>query len=205
MLSRKIKYFFAYILDFIRSWPSLVGNNGLYFGASYKFENGIRIVDAWQDVPKQFVSVIEPAVGLIQQNDPLRYARLRREIRMIVNQPCRTDAAYSRIRRFCAIDMEKFKPLFDKDYNAGIRYLACVLIHEATHGVLYTRGIIQTKQNYARVERLCVLEEERFARKLGDEVLCHIFRELRKNTIKPPSSLERIKTIQEAIHRLRQN
>jgi len=43
-----------------------------------------------------------------------------------------------------------------------IGYYACVLVHEATHGVICSRGIPYSRELRSRIERLCVTEEQRF-------------------------------------------
>lgn len=83
-----------------------------------------------------------------------------------------------------------------------MRFLACLLIHEATHGSLFGHRIVQTRRNYVRVERLCCLEMMRFARKVGmDEITCRIFGEVGENA-KSNSLLERLKFVREEIKRL---
>lgn len=46
---------------------------------------------------------------------------------------------------------------------------ASVLILEATHGLLRTRGIVRDEDNWQRVEALCVAEENRWIAKLEDD------------------------------------
>jgi hypothetical protein len=42
-----------------------------------------------------------------------------------------------------------------------------MLVHEATHGVIESRGIELASENRVRVERLCTAEQNRFAAKLS--------------------------------------
>jgi hypothetical protein len=131
---------------------------------------GIRIVDPLNLRPGVFAAAIAEALDLIQENDPIRFARVKREIGTILNMPViGAGAAYSRCHRTCKINLDCFS--FEHDRKSGISFIACMLIHEATHGFLCTRKIPQTKHKLLRVEQLCWNEEWRFARKINFDLL----------------------------------
>jgi hypothetical protein len=46
-------------------------------------------------------------------------------------------------------------------------FYACALIHESTHGVVDSHKVDYNEENRARIERLCVTEQNRFASKLA--------------------------------------
>ena len=159
----------------------------------------MRILDPETESRDEFTAVIFSALELLQQTDSMRFDRVRREIRMVVQMPAAHCAQYSRPMRVCTIDFRKLHVAFDITREYGIQFLACVLIHEATHGSLFSRRIVQTRRNYARVERLCCLEMLRFAQKVGmDEITCRILSELGENA-KPDSLLACLKSVREIL------
>jgi len=124
---------------------------------------GICVVDTVQESNLRFFDLVEGALHLIKAQDELRFARLNREIRLIVHLPVKTGAQYSRLTKTCSVDLRKMLKAEDRQWSFGT--LACILVHESTHGYLYTRRIVQTGRNYPRVERLCCNEMRRFAKK----------------------------------------
>jgi hypothetical protein len=73
-------------------------------------------------------------------------------------------AQYRHSTRTCAIDFQESSPEFDAEYLIG--WYACTLVHEATHGVIRSRGVLYTRELRARIEHLCVREEQRFVTRL---------------------------------------
>ena len=69
-------------------------------------------------------------------------------------------AQYWRWPAACIVDFSRFP--FQKSPEAVCIILAATLVHEATHAVLFRRGVPHTEKNYLEVERLCCLEEARF-------------------------------------------
>ena len=55
---------------------------------------------------------------------------------------------------------------FPKDHDWYLRCYAATLVHEATHGAIYSRYIGHTRRNRLRIERLCHTETLRFLRRL---------------------------------------
>jgi hypothetical protein len=51
--------------------------------------------------------------------------------------------------------------------------LACILVHEGTHGYIEARSISYSPENREQIERLCHDEEMRFAKKLGDDFFAY--------------------------------
>ena len=69
---------------------------------------------------------------------------------------------YGRTLRVCRVD-------YARNFNSiqypqrNVREYAEALIHEATHGLLFEKGIPYDEKNWERIERLCHLESYRFA------------------------------------------
>ena len=123
--------------------------------------DGITLVD-WDETP-HFTTVITDALKLIKQNDPRRFHHVQRQIRFIVN--CTRPfggGAYFNDTKACEFE---FVVLRSDDEIQFYRPLyACALVHEATHGRVHSWGVPYTPDNRARIERLCVTEEQRFAK-----------------------------------------
>ena len=73
-------------------------------------------------------------------------------------------AEYSHAIRTCYVEFQEPSAEFDVSFLIG--WYACVLVHEATHGVLRSHGIGYTPELRERIERLCVREEQRFVHRL---------------------------------------
>ncbi|HMJ65006.1 MAG TPA: hypothetical protein VK615_06620 [Candidatus Binatia bacterium] len=130
-----------------------------------EYRKGVRVIDLFSDTRAEFLSRIGDALELIESKDQRRFKRVKREIRAIVQMPCAMEAGYSRGLNVCRIDLRYYP--FGADASFATVLLACALIHEATHGHLHRRRILQNARNFARVESLCYAEEIRFGNKLG--------------------------------------
>ena len=161
---RAIAYYGSLSWGFLRMFPSLVAEAMLLRFWPHEVKKGIRIVDPLAETRAGFVAAIDEALTLIEANDPMRFARLKREVRAIVAVPVLGGAEYCRFLRSCHIDLRAYPLASDRE--SAITLLACRLIHETTHGHLCTKRVLQQK-HYPEVERLCAREEARFARKVG--------------------------------------
>lgn len=163
MLKNKFIYFCIRLPRLFAELP------GAFFDAAAPYiwpssmRDTIRILDPNPETRERFTDIVGEALRTIAENDPLRFKRLQREIRTIVNMPVLTGAEYSRLFRVCSIDLRIF-PL-EESPKAAYALLACALIHESTHGSLFTRRIVQNKRNHSRIELICNKEMSRFAPK----------------------------------------
>ena len=172
MRCKALRYYAYETLSFLRSFPfgliSMVAEAAalwVLWPADTKM--GLRIVDPVPQTRVVFLNAIAEALTLIEENDPVRFARLKREVRTIINLPVRTCAQYFRPLKTCRINLP-LSPL-SKDRQSTIVFLACILVHESTHGALCTKKILYHR-NAGRVENFCAAEERRFARRLGIEL-----------------------------------
>jgi hypothetical protein len=127
--------------------------------------DGIKIVDVSQSrkADHRFQADTVAALHLIRSVDPRRFRRIQREIEFIVNCEAVSFASYNRPLRRCEVDYGRLDATDDPEW-----YLwgySAVVVHEATHGVLYSRHIAYTPELRSRIERLCHTEEKRFARR----------------------------------------
>jgi hypothetical protein len=130
--------------------------------------DGVEICDLVStDLQKSdFLRPTIKAMALIKKFDPIRYRRVCQRIQYIVNRPLISAGNYVRDWRICNVD-------YNKHYASGqpewkLRAYACLLVHEATHGLLEDRGIEYNKATRARIEELCCLEEYRFAKRVDE-------------------------------------
>ncbi len=65
--------------------------------------------------------------------------------------------------RACNVE---FTETLGPDEDTSVARYACLLVHEATHGVIESRGVTISKENQIRIERLCMTEQNRFATRL---------------------------------------
>ena len=119
-----------------------------------------------------FANHVEKALEMIRTVDPRRFRRVTNELRFIINNELwGSTGCYVRGIRACIIDYGRYD--FTQDEQWYLVELARLIVHEATHGHLRSRGIPQSKKYRIRVERVCRAEENRFSRRLGGVVDDH--------------------------------
>ncbi len=117
-----------------------------------------------------FRHTIVAALYLLASTDSRRFKRVIDSFDWIVNQALSTGGAeYQHWARACVINFEEDWP--GRDIGFTVAWHAAVLIHEATHAHLSNRGISYDDSNCARIERLCVNEQNRWASRLEDKEL----------------------------------
>jgi hypothetical protein len=108
-----------------------------------------------------FLERTREAMALIKSLDARRYRRVCRYLRYVTNGELRSRGNYGRTLKICRVDYDKLSN--SKQTQTNVREYAGTLIHEATHGLLFDKGIPYDKETWERVERLCHLESYRFA------------------------------------------
>ncbi|HEY3933138.1 MAG TPA: hypothetical protein VGL65_00825 [Gemmatimonadales bacterium] len=123
--------------------------------------SGFRLVALSNDVDWQrFVARIDEVIATIDLYDKRRLAVIR-----------------SRVRSFVLVS--DGGDHFDRDLRAivlnersvvlrTLADLTLLVVHEATHAMIHARGVRGSWATQERVERLCVAEEARFARRMPD-------------------------------------
>lgn len=144
------------LVDQMMLWPIRTSKGCRY--------DGIGLVSFRREADS-FYDVMQSSLRLIQERDARRYARVKKHISWIVNQVNNSlGAEYYPNIRACFLQFED-APELERD--VFIACSACVLIHEATHGLIESRGIKMTNNYRVRIERLCCTEQNRFAAKLS--------------------------------------
>jgi len=114
---------------------------------------------------QSFTKTIESSLRLIQEQDPRRYARVKRHIAWIVNQV--NSAAGAQYQPSIRTLFLQFDEARDLQPDVVTAFCASIIVHEATHGMIEARGIRMSEGNRMRIERICTLEQNRFAARLS--------------------------------------
>ncbi len=162
---RRARYTCGVVRRAMLSLPSIVTMGALPKIWPGEVREGIRVIDPMPQSCGSFINTAESALALLAQATPARFRRVQREIRAIVNLPVPRGAEYRRFSRLCLIDFRCFPVTTDPEYAAKL--FACALVHEASHGYLERRKILQTKRNHSRIECFCCREASRLGVRLG--------------------------------------
>ncbi len=113
-----------------------------------------------------FGSEIICALKLLAMHDPRRLRRVQNTSLYIVNHviPDGAPGSYDHDLNACFIDYEIVSEIDPPDFRRAC--IACLLVHEATHGVLVKCKIQYRGDARLRIERLCMVEQNRFATRL---------------------------------------
>lgn len=111
---------------------------------------------------KEFYNFIKNVLSFIKSVDPKRYNRTIRELQWISNTNTQeTTGKYNNLVKLCSLNYEISNEVTD----SCIVLFSSVIVHEATHGLLYSKGFKYTEDNREQVERICFAEENRFLKK----------------------------------------
>jgi hypothetical protein len=132
------------------------------------FSRGRRIDGLWIGrflSDPRVLDRVEEALRLIKTHDPVRYARLLRDLdRIWVTLLPTSLGEFSDALNACKVDER-----FVLAESSTPEMIAATIVHEATHARLMHRGIGYEGEAFrARVERVCFRRERAFAAKLPD-------------------------------------
>jgi hypothetical protein len=120
-----------------------------------------RLLSVNKDRREEHIRTTRKAIDLIKSVDPRRFLRVQKEIRyIIIFDNMKTRASYNRATRTCSVSAETLLP--DKVKKYLVEKYAATLVHEATHGSMYSRRVPYTSETKKRIERLCEQEAQRF-------------------------------------------
>jgi len=162
---RQFLFLLHYYYQHLLTLPASVSLRWLLRSVEWETHEGIAIVDVslHRDVDDRFRKNTIAALGLIKALDPRRFHRIQHEIKYIQNGEALRWASYDRSLLICHIDYGRIDDAGNEEFY--LRQYASTLVHEATHGALYSRYIDYTFKLRTRIERLCHLEQKRFASK----------------------------------------
>ncbi len=129
-----------------------------------KSVRGVELVDTTGRTISAAANTVEAALRLIAQVDPIRFARLRLDLKHVV-LATHGGPEYTHVTRSCllsASDVQRQSP----------ERVAMTLVHEATHARLSRAGFARAWSLRCRLELRCVHEEIAFAMRIpGTESL----------------------------------
>ena len=166
MPKHRLEYYCTLLIrEYIQAAPGIGLSAAVRAFCPFRLISGIRVIDPTPETRSHFTEVVDAALATIARFDPIRFARVQREIRIIVNAAGVYGSTYGRALKFCSLDLRCFYD--EDDPNTTVRLLASALVYEATFGHLFSRGILRTRQNGSRFDALCCREPQRFLRRLG--------------------------------------
>jgi hypothetical protein len=163
MVMRKLRYYCALVWrEYLVGAPGILLVSGVRRSCPFQTVRGFRVGDPAPETRVCFTTHVDEAMALIANCDPIRWKRVQREIRIIVNAGSTWSSCYGRASRICMMD---FRSFYNPDDTCmTVRILASQLIYQATYGHLYSRGIVPGRQIRQRVATLRWKETERFLR-----------------------------------------
>lgn len=153
------------IRHYLCGLPGILFSLPVQRGVRPVFSHGIRIVDPYPQADVPFSNFVTLALDLIERSDPIRFGRVRTQIRTIVNITGIIGSVYDPALRSCTIGGRCCTREAKREDTFEI--LASIFVRDATIGHLLRHGVLRTKRNYDCFDRLCAREAQRFMQRLG--------------------------------------
>src|SRR5687767_9054115 len=138
----------------------------MYRGSPKREMFGIMVVAVFAE-PEEAAAIfpkVEAALCLIRDHSPVRFAQVQRDVPCIWVWKLHPFLAVWNVRR----QMCEVSKAYLAAAETSAAYLACTLVHEAAHALLFRLGFGYAAAERLRVERLCFRAERAFARRLPD-------------------------------------
>jgi len=118
--------------------------------------------DAKENKYPFFILRTKEVLDYMADIDPRRFNRVKREIKIIIKAEKFVSYGGKFDKNIGACFVNIYVLPYEENPNEAIRAYACILVHEATHGVMMRRGIpssaFMSKAAKLRVERVCIEE-----------------------------------------------
>ena len=149
--------------DYVVGAPALPLMSWVHRSSNPRLVKGIQVGDPTPETRESFIQLIDHALTLIADCDPVRWRRVQREVQVIINTPSIYTSSYARTKRICMLDLRYFyRP---DESRIIVPLLAAELIYQATFGCLWSHRILRTRRNSQRVDSLRSKEAGRFLRR----------------------------------------
>lgn len=129
--------------------------------------HGVAIANLTGKDPSSFVDATRCSLDLIQERAPVFFRRIQRHVAFVANSNFAGSGMYLTHSRAIKIDFSEYwshaEPI------ERMRRYSLTLVHEAAHAHLHARHFPYIKATRARIEHLCVNEQNRFVRQMGEE------------------------------------
>lgn len=166
MKKRGIRFYCYYCFDcYILDFPA---NCLLYTGlwkCPFETKYGIRILDPWLDTRTQFTSITTEALNLIATTQPVSFKRVQQYIRTICNSAGVVGSTYAVTPKTCTVNLRAINSI--GNHESATRFLASILVYDATFGYLLSQGVLRLRRNRIRFDHVRRRAAQRFVRRLG--------------------------------------
>jgi hypothetical protein len=125
---------------------------------------GIRAVYTDTRTLAQFSLLLERSLNVLETADPLRYKRVQRHIKFIVQIWNSSGALYLKSSKTCLID---FSMLSNENQLEAAKELAAVLVYEATYGYIDSKKVWLNSRNAGRISIICFKEVDKLCSRIG--------------------------------------
>lgn len=171
MLPKRLKYPILWEVLYqvnLIAYLRCVTNKKFYQNEKLGMVHGVT-VSSFGEGGEEFLSNIQRAINLVLEIDQRRFSRLVSNVHYVVDDALvggAMSASYLFREKAVRIDYDPKLNPFELD-KLTIR-LAGILIHEATHGYLFSKLRFTSWKKWQRCEILCLREENRFYRKVEE-------------------------------------
>ncbi len=143
------------------------------------------------------VQEVADALALIRRIDCRRYRRVQKHISRIGLSNQKPLGEYNELFRICYV--RKLPVIESSPFLTNCAY-ALVVVHEATHGLLASKGFRCTAQTKERIERICRREEDRFISRMPEIDARKLRRAMRLVRWKPTNYKEQLRSATQPNH-----
>lgn len=159
-------------MRFIRKIMWSVGRFGFFFLVCLLRRHpsgevlGIRVVDLKNYDGSEEIRSVMAAIRTIEEVGGRWISFVQNYCNYVVILSVAKDPGeYVTMGRFCILNPRRLKAVSQTELEHKI---AGILVHEAMHGWLISRGLRTTKRNQLRIERLCYSRQLQFMKRLPD-------------------------------------
>lgn len=127
--------------------------------------HGIRVIDPASNTRIRFTRIAKEALDLIADSHLISFKRTQEQIGTICNSAGVVGCVYAVALKTSTVNLRAIDSIGDRE--SARTYLASLLVHDATFGLLLSRGILRNRRNRNRFDHVCRRAAQRFMRRLG--------------------------------------
>jgi hypothetical protein len=166
MAKRGLRFYCAFVARYyLLDLPGILLQSPALWMFPSEVRNGISIVDPMPQTRIRFSMIVGQALDLVATSDPGKFGRIRTQLRTIANVAGIVGSVYQPAFKLCAVNLRCFD--CQADTRRAVEFLASTFLRDATVGYLLNQGVIRTRRNRDRFDRLCCREAQRFMQRLG--------------------------------------
>lgn len=104
------------------------------------------------------------ALCLLERHEPIRMRRVKKHIKNIIIRSVGSDGTYVQAGSVCLINLDRIPKQCPS--RERLIAIAALLVHEATHGLINSKGVPYVGRIARRIENVCDMEQERVVNRL---------------------------------------